>query len=117
MASMVKKQGAELQTGATSTGITGLYTQTSGRSAGGELKIYRDETGADISIYVSDPRTEYTFEAVIATNCPDKEIGDLVQINNMSCVVTAWEVTESNEDVKKVRIGVRTSDLADQAAG
>ncbi len=111
MAAMVHKAGTALQTGATDTGISGVHTQTSGKSAAGELKIIRDNTGADLSAYVKDPHDEMSFEAVLAADVADQDIGDIVTIAGGSYMVTKWDKTESNEDIKKVSIGVRSTTL------
>lgn len=120
MATMVHKAGTALATGARNSGISGVYTQTSGESAGGELKLIFDETGADLAAYVTDPHKEYTFEAVLAANAPDHEIGDIVTLadsGDTPCLVTKWEVSASNEDVKKVSIGLRPTSLSAPAQG
>lgn len=117
MAALVKKAGVELQTGATDSGISGTYTQTSGREAAGELKIYRDEDGEDISAYVADPHKELTFEAVLASTVADEEIGNPITINGHTFLVTQWRVTESNDDVKKVSIGARSTDITASSGG
>lgn len=119
MATMVHKAGTRLQTGARSSGMTGVYTQTSGKSAGGELKLIFDETGADLAAYVTDPHDEHTFEAVLAANAPDHEIGDIVSLpeGDQPCLVTKWDVSESNDDVKKVSIGLRPTSLSAPAQG
>lgn len=112
MAALVKKLGTELQTGADASPVTGTHSQSSTKTAGGELKIIRNETGVDLAVYVTDPHTEMTFEAVLAASTADKEIGDPVTIDNVKYVVTQWEVTGSNDDVKKVRIGLRSTDIS-----
>ncbi len=117
MASMEHKAGAALQTGATDTGISGVHTQSDTRSAGGELRIFRDKDGEEISAYVADPHDEMTFEAVLAASVQDKEIGDLVTSGQKAYLVTRWDVSESNDDVKKVSIGLRSTNLTAPAAG
>lgn len=117
MATMVHKAGTELQTGAADTGISGVYTQTSGRNAAGELKLIYDETGADLAAYVTDPHKEHSFEAVLAADVEDRDIGDLVTVGTARYLVTRWDVSEANDDVKKVSIGLRSTTLqAPQAA-
>lgn len=111
MAALEKKLGTELQTGADASPVSGTYSQSSTKAAGGELKIIHDEDGADLAVYVVDPHTEQNFEAVLAASTADKAIGDVVTIDSAKYVVTQWEVTGSNEDVKKVRIGLRSTDL------
>lgn len=121
MAAMTHKAGTALKTGATSTGITGVHTQTSGKSAAGELDIIHDEAGADLSAYVKDPHDELSFEAVLEATVVDKEIGDVITIGSGATVkkylVTQWNVTESNADVKKVSIGLRSTTLSAPTSG
>lgn len=112
MAALTQKAGAALQTGATASPVSGTYTQSDRRQSAGELKIYRDETGADVSAYVADPHSEMTFEAVLAASVADKEIGDLVTMDSNNYLVTEWTVNESNGDVKKVTIGLRSTTLS-----
>ena len=117
MSTIVHKAGTALQTGASGTGIPGVYTQTSGRNAGGELKLVFDETGADLAAYVTDPHKEHSFEAVLAADVEDRDIGDLVTVGTARYLVTRWDVSEANDDVKKVSIGLRPTALqAPQAA-
>lgn len=117
MAAMTHKLGTELQTGATECPVSGAHTQTARRSAGGELRIIHDETGADLSVYVTDPHKKQSFEAVLAANTPDKDIGDLVTVSDTKYVITQWEVTETNDDVKRVSVGLRTVDASLTAPG
>lgn len=112
MAAMVHKAGTALQKGATACPIANTYTQSDTRSAAGELKFIRDEDGDDLSAYVTDPHEEMTFEAVLAASVTDKAIGDIVTVDSKSYMVTQWQVTESNEDVKKVSIGLRSTSLS-----
>lgn len=112
MSAIEHKLGTELQTGATASPVSGTHTQSSRRAAGGELRIIHDETGADLAVYVTDPHKEQSFEAVLSVNTPDKEIGDVVTVDTQKYVVTQWEVNETNDDVKRVSIGLRTVDIA-----
>lgn len=118
---MTKKAGKALQTGATKSPVSGTHTQSSNRNAAGELEIIHDETGKDISIYVKDPHKELSFEAVLEAETADKEIGDVINVTSgtgssattAKYVVAQWNVTEVNDDVKKVSIGLRTTDLVE----
>lgn len=105
---MIKALGKALQTGVSSSGITGVHEQGSTKSAAGELKVYKDRTGKDISVYVTDQHVEYSFEAILESSVNDKKVGDTTTVAGIRGVVTKWDVTESNEDVKKVSIGIRT---------
>ena len=112
MSAIEHKLGTQLATGATASPVNKTHTQTARRAAGGDLRIIHDETGADLAVYVTDPHKEQSFEAVMEADAEDKEIGDLVTVNNTKYVVTQWEVTGSNDDVKKVRIGLRSTDIS-----
>lgn len=105
---MEKALGAALQTGVDASGISGVHEQSSGKNAGGELKYYYDKDYNMLSIYTVDKHTEYSFEALLETSVADKEIGDSITINEEACVVTQWNVTARNDDVKRVAIGART---------
>lgn len=105
---MKKALGKDLQTGVTASGITGVHEQSATKSAAGELKVYKDKDGNDISVYVTDSHKEYSFEAILESTVEDKEIGDTTTVAGITGVVTKWDVTESNEDVKKVSVGIRT---------
>jgi len=104
---MVKALGTNLKTGVTSSGIAGVHEQSATKSQAGELKSYKDRNGNDIAVYVTDRHVEYSFEAIIEASVADKQIGDRATVAGISGVVTKWDVTESNEDVKKVSIGIR----------
>lgn len=115
---MEKALGAALQTGVDASGISGVHEQSSGKNAGGELKYYYDKDYNMLSIYTADKHTEYSFEALLETTVEDKEIGDTITINDTTCVVTQWNVTARNDDVKRVTIGARTvPDITDGTAG
>jgi hypothetical protein len=107
---MVKKLGAALQTGVTASGISGVHEQTGSKRAGGEFKTYYDKDGNEISVYTFDDHKEYSWTALIETTVADKSIGDSISIDGETdpCLVTQWEVTEQNDDVKRVNIGART---------
>ena len=105
---MTKALGTTLQTGVTSSGISGVHEQSSGKNAGGDLKYYYDKDGDMLSVYVWDQHDEYSFEALLETSVTDQDIGDTITINSQTCVVTQWNVTERNDDVKRVSIAARS---------
>lgn len=105
---MEKKLGTALQTGVTASGIGGVHEQSATKSSVGELKVYKDKDGKDLAVYVVDKHKEYIVEALLQAGAPDKNVGDTLQIGGLSGVVMKWDVIESNEDVKKVSIGIRT---------
>jgi len=111
MSALTKKMGKDLATGATASPVAKTYSQSSRDAAAGELRIIHDEDGNDISVYVADPHKEMSFEAVMESDVADKEIGDQVTIGSQKYAVTQWEVTGSNEDVKRVSIGLRSVDI------
>jgi len=104
---MTKVLGSNLQTGVTASGISGVHEQSATKSNAGELKAYKDKDGAYVAVYAVDRHTEYSFEAIISTGTQDKKVGDRVTIGGVTGVVTKWDVTETNDDVKKVSVGVR----------
>ena len=113
---MTKKLGATLQTGVTASGITGVHEQTGGHSAGGELQKFYDKDGNEISVYLFDDHTEYRWTALLESTVADKKKGDPITVGNEQCYVQEWEVTESNNDVKRVNITARTTTLTAAAA-
>lgn len=105
---MTKALGTALQTGVTASGISGVHEQSGGKNAAGELKFYYDKNYNMISVYTADKHKEYSFEALMESAVVDKEIGDSITINGTTCVVTRWDVTERNDDVKRVSIAARS---------
>lgn len=108
---MTKKLGATLQTGVTASGISGVHEQTGGHSAGGELQTFYDKDGNEISVYIFDDHTEYRWTAIMESTVTDKKKGDPITAGTAQCYVLEWEVTESNNDVKRVNISARTTTL------
>jgi len=106
--SMTKVLGAALQTGVTASGINGVHEQSSTKSAAGEIKEYKDKDGKTIAVYAVDRHLEYSFEAILASSVADKQVGETTTVAGVRGVVTKWDVTETNDDVKKVSIGIRT---------
>ena len=105
---MTKKLGKTLQTGVTASGITGIHEQTGGHSAGGELQTFY---GNEISVYLFDDHTEYRWTAIMESTVEDKKKGDPITIGSETGYVMAWEVTEANNDVKRVNITARSTTL------
>ena len=105
---MEKKLGKELSTGVTATGLSGIHEQSATKSSKGEIKVYKDKDGNDISVYVTDKHDEYSFEALIESSVEDKEVGDQATIGGVTGVITQWDVVEKNDDVKLVRGAIRT---------
>lgn len=105
---MEHKLGAQLATGVTETGISGIHEQSATRSSKGETKVYKDKDGNDIAVYVTDKHDEYSFEALIESSVEDKEVGDQATIGGVTGVITQWDVVEKNDDVKLVRGAIRT---------
>lgn len=108
---MTKKLGTELQTGVTSSGLFSDLEQSGEHSAGGELKTFYDKDGTEISVYVFDDHTEYKWTALLPANVTDKKKGDPITVGSTQCYVTEWTVTESNNDVKRVNISCRTTEI------
>lgn len=106
---MEKAKGVDLQFGVTSSGLGGVLEQSSNRSKLGEIKEYKDRDGNTVSAYVTGKgREEVSFEALIQTSAEDFDVGDTATIMGKSGVVTKYEIIESNEDVKKISMTIRT---------
>ena len=114
---MTKKLGATLQTGVTASGITGVHEQSGGHSAGGELQPFYDKDGNEVSVYIFDDHTEYRWTAIMESSVADKKKGDPITVGSSSCYVQEWEVTEANNDVKRVNITARTTTLSSGSSG
>lgn len=109
---MTKKLGATLQTGVTDSGISGLHEQTGGKSAGGELQTFYDKDGNEVSVYLFDDHTEYRWTAIMESSVQDKKKGDAITVGSGTGYVMEWEVSESNNDVKRVNITARSTTLS-----
>lgn len=111
MALMVHKAGTALKTGVSQIELAGVHAQSSQATAAGELKFFHKADGTDLSAYVSDPHKEISFEAVIESSAPEYGIGDLATIGNKTYIITAWNVSETNDDVNKVSGTMRETTL------
>ena len=108
---MTKKLGATLQTGVTASGVSNVHEQTGSKKAAGELKTFYDKDGNEVSVYIFDDHTEYSWTALIESSVTDKAIGDTITVGSTTCYVTQWDIEEKNDDVKRVNISCRTTTL------
>lgn len=108
---MTKKLGTTLQTGVTASGVSGVHEQTGGNSAGGELQTFYDKDGNEISVYIFDDHTEYRWTALMESSVVNKKKGDPITVGTTQCYVLEWEVSEANNDLKRVNISARTTTL------
>jgi len=103
------KLGTNLQTGVTDPNIEGIHAQSSTITRLGEIKEYKDKDGKPLAVYVSDAdRQEVSIEALIESSAPDYQKGDPATIAGIDGIIVDYKVIESNEDVKKVQMTVRT---------
>ena len=109
---MTKKLGTALQTGVTASGVSGVHEQTGEKSAGGELQTFYDKDGNEVSVYLFDDHTEYRWTALMESTVTDKKKGDTITVGTATCYVLEWNVTEANNDVKRVNISARTTSLS-----
>lgn len=115
---MTKKLGTALKTGVTPIpDAVGGIAQTGNVRAGGELKTYYDEDGTPVSVYIFDDHTEYSWTALLEADAPDMGLGDAITVDSATCYITQYDVQEQNDDVKRVNITCRTTDLSAPAAG
>ena len=102
--------GKTLETGMFDPG-NGIEGQNGQKSAGGELKTYRNKAGEICSLYAVDAdESDIQFEGLLKTaGYTAKDIGDPITITGVTlptggqCLVEDWEEVYSNEDVTKVR--------------
>jgi len=109
--SMEKVLGDELEADVTQSGLDNVLEQGATVKGLGEVKEYKDFEGKVKSVYKTSDydRKEYTFDVILKKGAStDITVGHQMKINDEDVVVTAFEVTESNEDVKKARMTVRT---------
>lgn len=115
---MTKKAGTDLATGIAS--ITGMVAQSGSRAAGGELKVYKDENGSCLSLYLDDDHSEVQFEGLLktsdATSAASKKIGDSFTALGVTGYLTAWQVQWTNDDVAKVSGSLRDYTIANSSA-
>lgn len=111
---MEKKAGTELVTGIAQ--VPGMVAQTGSKAAGGELKVYRDENGQTLAIYLDDDHSEVQFEGLLKLadigGSVDKKIGDSFTAFGVAGYLTAWKVDWSNDDVAKVSGSLRDYTIA-----
>jgi len=109
---MEKVIGATLETGVTESGLDNVLEQGASVKKLGEIKEYKDKDGAVKSVYKTSDceRREVTFDVILKENAATNiKVGQTMKLNNgEDVVVTAFEITESNDDVKKARMTVRT---------
>ena len=102
--------GTELATGMPLV-ISGLEGQSGQKSAGGELKTYRNKDGEICSLYAVDAdEFDVQFEGLLKTSgYTAKDVGDEVTITGVTlptggkCLVEEWEEVYQNDEVTKVR--------------
>ena len=106
----VQGAGVELETGMFDPG-NGIEGQSGQRSAGGELKTYRNKDGEICSLYAVDAdESDIQFEGLLKTSgYTDKDVGDPITISGITlptggqCLVEEWEKVYQNDEVTKVR--------------
>lgn len=107
--SMRKVAGRSLRFGVPET--DGCVAQSGSKSAGGELRVYKDENGNDMSLYLNDEHTEATVDGLLEADQADKSIGDQVTLCGVSGYITAWSVQWQNEEVARVNGSIRTYNI------
>lgn len=105
---MTKKAGAELKTGCLT--LTGMVAQSVTKTAGGEIREYRDEDGNVFSLYLYDDHEQISFEGLLkATDAETlKSKGSTIVIDSTTYYITDYSVQFTNNDVSKVSGSART---------
>lgn len=120
--SLVKKAGTELETGI-GISISGAVLQSAKKDAGGELKVYRDEDGNELALYLFDGHTALSFEGLLpaASALGLKEKGATIYVSEGSSstkyYVESCEIQWTNDDVARVSMSARTYENMPTAAG
>ena len=112
------KAGTELKTGiSNAVAGTGLE-QTVTKSAKGEFKVFKDNDGKEVSLYVTGKHGEYSFETLLEADAEEKDVGDKIEIGSKTYYVMTWDVVEKNDDAQLVRGTVRDfPDITTNAGG
>jgi len=107
---MQKAKGVDLDFGVRSSGIDNVLEQSANVKKLGELKEYKDKDGNTVSVYKTADcqRQEITFEVILKQGGQDYTVGQEATIGGITGLVSAFEITESNEEAKKARVTVRT---------
>ena len=101
------KAGTELKTGISDeVAGTGLE-QTVTKSAKGELKVFKDKDGKEVSLYVTGKHGEYSFETLLDSDAEEMDVGDEITVGAKTYYVMTWDVVEKNDDAQLVRGTVR----------
>ena len=106
----VEGAGVELETGMFDPG-NGIEGQSGQKSAGGELKTYRNKVGEICSLYAVDSdESDIQFEGLMKTSGYEaKDVGATITITGVTlptggkCLVEEWEEVYQNDEVTKVR--------------
>lgn len=103
---MTKKAGSNLEFGIAS--VQDCVAQSGSRTAGGELKTYRDEQGNYLALYLDDDHTVIQFEGILKQGqASNKKKGDKLTVFGISGYITEWRVQWQNDDVAKVSGSLR----------
>ena len=105
---MEKVAGAELKAGVPT--ISGMVAQSMSRAAGGELKEYRDEDGAVMSLYLLDDNETVEFEGILKASDAEtlKTKGSTFTVASTTVYITDFKIQYVNNDVAKVSGSGRT---------
>lgn len=119
---MVKKAGTELKAGCLT--LSGMVAQTVTKTAGGELREYRDEDGDVFSLYLYDGHDQISFEGLLKSTDADalKAKGSTIVVtegqSTVTYYITDYSVQFTNNDVSKVSGSARTyPDIASGGSG
>ena len=112
---MKKVAGTELATGISK--IDGMVAQSGSKSAGGELKVFKDEDGNVMTLYVDDEHSGVSFEGLLKGDAAEKKIGDSFSACGVTGYITAWTVSWTNDDVSKVSGSLRDYTIASTTSG
>ena len=99
--------GKQLKTGISHDVVGNDLEQSVTNSSKGELKVFKDKDGKEVSVYATGKHHEYQFEALLDADAPEKDVGDQLTTGSGTYYVLSWDVIEKNDDAQLVRGTVR----------
>lgn len=99
--------GKQLKTGISHGVVGNNLEQSVTSSAKGELKVFKDKEGKEVSVYSTGKHHEYQFEALLDADADEKNVGDKLITSSGTYYVLSWDVVEKNDDAQLVRGTVR----------
>lgn len=109
---MTNKAGTQFATGVFT--VDDCIAQSGTKGTAGELKPYRNESGAICSIYKQDSKDKTVqYEGLLKSGVSLPKKGDEIEIDSVTYRVETAEIVYQNDDVQKIRGTARYYDDID----